>query len=276
MRWIRTHDELLEASGDDPYVRWGVPTDLPVPVLEHRGAFATLRVRHRLGRVHRSAFLFGTPEGIAPLVHEAVDDLLAEWEAHGISVPAEHGHLLDRHGIPPGGRWDWMWVTNPVTTGSTDRAPADAGGRALGPQDVVTLDDETDAAEMAAFSERWSPTAEGEPGNAFSTLWRGVRRGALEGRPDTGELLALGASQPFTDGVPHLAGIVTHGEFRARGLGRLVTESLTLSEVERTGVCTLGMYSDNDAARALYRSIGYETAWAWDSRPWHTPTAGCC
>ncbi|MFC0359952.1 MULTISPECIES: GNAT family N-acetyltransferase [Kytococcus] len=275
MRQIRTRAELLEASGHDPYVRWGVPADLPAPALEHRGAVATLRVRHRLGRVRRSAFLFGARAGMEALVHEVLDDLLAEWGAEGISVPAEHGHLLDAHGIEPGGRWDWMWVTAPRTSSPAVSSAPTSGGR-LGLDAVVTLDDASDAAEMAAFSEQWSPTAEGEPGAGLSTLWQGVREGALEGRPTQGPLLALGASQPFTDEVPHLAGIVTRGDARGQGLGRLVTESLTLAEVRRTGVCTLGMYSDNDTARALYRSIGYETAWAWDSRPWHGATAGCC
>ena len=83
-----------------------------------------------------------------------------------------------------------------------------------------------------------------------------MRACALEGRPDQGELVAVGASQPFTDEVPHLAGIVTRGDLRGQGLGRLVTESLTLTEVQRSGVCTLGMYSDNDAASQLYGGLG--------------------
>ncbi|WP_374929655.1 GNAT family N-acetyltransferase [Kytococcus sedentarius] len=270
MREIHTHHELLQTLGDDPYVRWGVPPTLPAPVLVHEGAAATLRVRHRLGQVRRSAFLVGHGPGMTELVeHVLASGLIGRWGASGISVPAEHGHLLDAHRIEPGGKWDWMWVTEPVVS-----SPRVTTSERLGLDAVITLDDSRDAAEIAAFSEKWSPTAEGEPGSGYSTLWRGVRAGAAEGRPTEGELVAVGASQPFTDEVPHLAGIVTRGDLRGQGLGRLVTEALTLAEVGRTGVCTLGMYSDNDAARRLYHSIGYTTAYAWDSRRWEDPTAG--
>lgn len=265
MHEITDHAQLTALLGDDPYLRWGVPQELPAPAVVAGEAVATLRVRHRLGQVRRSAFVLGDGPGVAELVALLVrGGLLTAWEATGISVPQAHGHLLDAHGIAPGGRWDWMWVDSPTPRTTDDQRRV-----------VLTLDDATDAPEMAAFSERWSPTAEGEPGTGFSTLWRGVRAGALEGDPTAGELLSLGASQPFTDGVPHLAGIVTHGQHQGRGLARLVTESLTLTEVEATGVCTLGMYSDNAVARRLYESIGYRVAWAWDSRRWDGTTAGC-
>ena len=264
MRLVTTHAELLDLTHGDPYVRWGVPQSLPAPALEHAGAVAVLRVKHRLGRVRRTAFVVGSADGSAALVDHLLDATTgpaADWELDGLSVPQARGHLLDAHGIAPGGRWDWMWVTQPRLT-----SPASTQGDRLGLDAVLVLDDARDAAEMAEFSQRWSPTAEGEPGAGFSTLWHGVRAGAFEGRPDRGELVALGASQPITETTPHLAGIVTHGDLRGQGLGRLVTESLTAVEATRTGVCTLGMYSDNDTARRLYASIGYEVAHAWDSR----------
>lgn len=270
MQILPDHAAVASVLPADPYVRWGVPPTLPAPAIEHEGAVATLRVRHRLGQVRRSAFLLGDGAGMPALVeHVLGTGVLRQWGASGISVPAEHGHLLDAHGIEPGGRWDWMWVTTPVASSPRTTSP-----ERLGLDAVISLDDTRDAPEIAELSQRWSPTAEGEPGSGYSTLWRGVRAGALEGRPDQGELVAAGASQPFTDEVPHLAGIVTRGDLRGQGLGRLVTESLTLTEVQRSGVCTLGMYSDNDAARRLYHSIGYATAYAWDSRRWEDPTAG--
>jgi predicted GNAT family acetyltransferase len=58
--------------------------------------------------------------------------------------------------------------------------------------------------------------------------------------------------------VPHLASIATSGERRGRGYGAAVTAWLTRALLrEGTGWVTLGMYSDNDVARRIYRRLGY-------------------
>lgn len=56
------------------------------------------------------------------------------------------------------------------------------------------------------------------------------------------------------------------GPHRGQGLGVAVTAGLTRRGIAGSGVCTLGMYSDNDLARRLYTHLGYRTAYAWCSR----------
>ena len=53
---------------------------------------------------------------------------------------------------------------------------------------------------------------------------------------------------------------------RGRGLGLAMTAHLTRLAVGLDGVCTLGMFADNDVARRLYHGLGYVTAHAWCSR----------
>lgn len=64
---------------------------------------------------------------------------------------------------------------------------------------------------------------------------------------------------------------MTDVALRGRGLGRAVTAGLTRWAIARHGVCTLGMYSDNPPARALYLGLGYRTAYAWHSRRLASP-----
>ncbi len=62
-------------------------------------------------------------------------------------------------------------------------------------------------------------------------------------------------------GCPHLASIVTHGDHRGSGLGAAVTAWLTRRLLDAgSGVVTLGMYSDNDGARRVYRRLGFACA----------------
>nr|WP_281497537.1 GNAT family N-acetyltransferase [Ornithinimicrobium sp. F0845] len=124
---------------------------------------------------------------------------------------------------------------------------------------LVVLDDSADAAELAALATAHSPTGEGDPGTGRTRLWLGIRSAG-------GELLAAGAMQSLENGVPHLAGIVTHTDHRGLGLGRAVTAGLTRAALAEHGVCTLGMYSANPSARAIYTALGYRTAYAWHSR----------
>ncbi len=71
-------------------------------------------------------------------------------------------------------------------------------------------------------------------------------------------------------GAGHLTGIVVDPAHRGQGLGTAVTAGLTRAAIERParmpGVSTLGMYSDNDSARPLYRRLGYRSAHAFSSR----------
>jgi len=89
--------------------------------------------------------------------------------------------------------------------------------------------------------------------------WAGVRR--------SGRLLGAGALCSAPSGTPHLRAIVTHPDHRGTGLGAAVTAFLTREGLRDSPVVTLGMYSDNDAARRLYHRLGYTTSHRWLSSP---------
>ena len=120
------------------------------------------------------------------------------------------------------------------------------------------LDDTARAAEVAAFLEAHSPTADTQPG-------RGERWFAIE-EPD-GSLAAVAAWGSSRAGAPHLSSVAVDTRLRGRGLGRTIVGALTRWAVAEAGVCTLGMYSHNAVARGLYLSLGYDRLCAWSSRP---------
>lgn len=235
------HAALLDATHDDPFVRWDVDPGLLDTSWSYGEAFAFRR--HSAHRRLTSLNVFGP-----------VDDVAGRFaslgEVDGIGGISVDAHLLDLAAAHfeldgPGGDWDWMW---------TEQAPAHTPQEGL----VVQLDDGRDGAELLRLNEIASPSAESHPGEGITELWLGVR--------ERGQIVAAGAMHRTGGGAPHLTGIVTHPAARGRGFGTAVTAALTRHAVEADGVCTLGMYSDNDTARHVYSGLGYRTAHAWCSR----------
>lgn len=244
---ITSHAELRTVTDDDPFVRWGVPDPLTGVVLRGEGALGIERV----GRRGRGMWVLPHSGGGGPQVRAFLADLasgpVSDLGLENLSVPRSYAEeLASVFEIGPGGDWDWMWI---------DRQPPTVPLE----EDLVVLDDTADAEEIAQLSQAHSPTGEGDPGTGRTRLWLGLR-------DQDGALVAVGAQQTLDTGVPHLAGIVTHADHRGRGLGRAVTAGLTREAVARLGVCTLGMYSANPPARAVYVGLGYRTAYAWHSR----------
>ncbi|GAA5163567.1 GNAT family N-acetyltransferase [Ornithinimicrobium tianjinense] len=124
---------------------------------------------------------------------------------------------------------------------------------------LVLLDDRADAQELLAFAHAHNPRVWTRIGDGEVVRWLGVRDAA-------GQLLAVGGAEQEGSGVPHLAGILTATHARGQGWGETVTAALTRWSVAEHGVCTLGMFSDNDVARRIYGRLGYRTARAWHSR----------
>ena len=204
-----------------------------------RHAVAIIRTA---GRRPPSLFVWGAKVG--PLL-DALTDRLPTLGIVGISVPRDHLHALTRRfTVLGGGDWDWMWTTR-------DTVP-DPG------LTLVDLDDTRDAAEIAALAAE-NPRFEGYPGTGTSESWIGWR-------DDGGHLIACGATQRLPSGVAHLGGILVASRWRGRGLGTAVSAALTARAVATDGVCTLGMYADNDAARSVYERLGYVVDKAWASR----------
>lgn len=175
-------------------------------------------------------------------------EMLTRHAIGGVSVPRpEAQQITQRFEVLGGGDWDWMWTTR--RTGDTHTA----GHR------IVELDDTRDCEEITALAAVENPRFEGFPGTGHSEVWLGVR-------DDAGALIACGAVQRLPAGTAHLGGILVAAAHRRHGLGRAISAALTDRMVETEGVCTLGMYADNDAARALYASLGYVVDKPWASR----------
>lgn len=184
-------------------------------------------------------------DDVAALV-AAVASMPGRPRASAVSVPIGCLDAVAARGrLAGGGDWDWMW---------TDALPPPAPAEHV----VEPLDDARDAAELAAFGPAHNPRWEGAPGRGIATRWLGVRR--------SGHIVACGAVHRLASGTAHLSGILVAPDLRGRGLGRAVTTALTREVVTREGACTLGVYADNTAARALYRDVGYRSGVLWASR----------
>jgi predicted GNAT family acetyltransferase len=79
-------------------------------------------------------------------------------------------------------------------------------------------------------------------------------------------LVACGLRERNVAGYPILTGVTVLARERGRGLGLAVTAYLTRQAIEESGVCTLGMYSDNAVARRVYHGLGYTGDHLWSSR----------
>lgn len=245
-----TWQDLLDATDHDPFVRCEIPSDLPHPAWTAGRSALMVRQRHT-GDTGLAAV--GDADDIAGLfryVQDSPDRALIDGLCT-VTVPRDHWPAIapTLEGTGTGGDWDWMW---------TDRPPD-------GPPDprLVTLDDTADATELIALNARDSPTSESEPGSGRTELWIGVR-------DDEGAIIAAGALHRTPGGAPHLAGIVVAGDHRGSGLGAAVTAGLTraalVADGRITGLCTLGMYADNEPARRLYGRLGFRTAHEFASR----------
>ncbi|WP_141631354.1 GNAT family N-acetyltransferase [Mobilicoccus pelagius] len=235
---VTTRAELVAATGaDDAFARLDPPAALVGWVSP--GAVAVLRTS---GGRPTSVFAWG--EDVGPLL-DVLAPHLSALGVVGVSVPrAQERRITERFTVVGGGDWDWMWTT---------RLPAPIAGIPL-----VDLDDTRDADEITALAAE-NPRFEGFPGTGASEQWIGVR-------DDAGRLVACGAIQRLPSGVAHLGGILTASGHRRQGLGTTVTAALTARAVAADGVCTLGMYADNDAARSVYDALGYVVDKAWASR----------
>ena len=240
-------DELLAASGHHPFVRWEVTDDLAGTWWRHDEAVAFQRVR-RADR--RTVSLLGADDGVTTLL-DALPAIAAVVEpsrrAVSVSVPQHLEPLLrERYRVMDGGDWEWL---------HTGVAPAED----VSHERVQRLDDSVRAAEIRAFLEAHSPTADTTPGARRALVRdRGARRAPW---------LPWRRGAAARAGAPHLSSVAVDTRLRGRGLGRTIVGALTRWAVAEAGVCTLGMYSHNAVARELYLSLGYDRLCAWSSRP---------
>jgi ribosomal protein S18 acetylase RimI-like enzyme len=228
--------ELLAVARGDPHVRAEVdPARLRSAWAYGGDAYGWVTASRRVaGHDHLTAD--GDPQAAAAL-------LVALREHHGlrlgsVTLPRDaDGFLPEGYTLQPRADWEWF-----VTESPPPPQPRE--------DEVRWLDGAPDD-ELAGFLDRWSPRHDARPGRPGVLRWCGVR-------DRTGRLLATAAHTERVAGVPHLASIATSGERRGRGYGAAVTAWLTRALLrEGTGWVTLGMYSDNDVARRIYRRLGY-------------------
>lgn len=250
--------DLLAWSGQDPVVRAEASPETDLSALTFREgatwAVAFLRPTH----THGLSLMLRGDDGsgglASPRTRAALEGLVtsapfAGWVdrarakgADAVSLPRAQeglgGLLAEVHG-----RWEWMCTTTVV-------AAAPVAG-------LVEVGEDC-REELVSLLQEHNPGTDGQPFARPGQRWVGVRE-------DTGRLLAAGCCEPERSGAPVLSGITVAPTARGRGLARAVTAELTRRAVGEHGWCTLGMYSHNDRARRIYRSLGYEVRAEWSS-----------
>ncbi|WP_163544178.1 GNAT family N-acetyltransferase [Occultella kanbiaonis] len=245
---------LLARSGYDPYVRWATPADVIAAAGEH--GWVCVAPWRPSGHWGGAAVV--APDAPADAESEALELLAASARERGVPIDwfsTAAGRELRAPApltVVGSGRWDFLWTEVP---------PVESPSSAV---DLLELDDTADAARIEVFARLHNPGFEGFPGRGFATLWLGVA-------DDQGDLIAVGSLHELASGAPHLAGIVVHTDHRGRGLGRALTASLTRRAIQTAGVATLGVYSDNAVALAVYAGLGYRTGRRFETRSLVTP-----
>jgi GNAT superfamily N-acetyltransferase len=243
LRKLTTHAELLEATGGSPFVRYDIPTALEGPAHALGSAVALPRRTHtrRLGML-----VMGPPADVNLLVCTLRDEG---------ALPADLGSVTVRRGsleavgahlpLADGNEWEWLYA---------DSAPAPCAAESR----LVPLTHK-EIGEIGDLLSVANPHTDARPFEYPDQQWVGAR-------DSLGRLVACGVQEPNLAGWPVLSGITVHPAHRGTGLGLAVTAYLTRSAVESHGVCTLGLYSDNDVARRVYHGLGYGGTHAWSSR----------
>jgi ribosomal protein S18 acetylase RimI-like enzyme len=261
---LTSYDEVVAASGGDPYTRWGIDPAKPLDGGARDGAVAwTVRREHYAGTPWLNSL--GPPEVVAALVTELLaGERPLDPQPRGITVPFGTMALLaDAVRPPEHGDWTWWW---------TDSPPPPEPAEPL----VEVLDvagDQVVRQEVAALLREANPNASADVDDGAVRTWVGVREPAAIAAPGRfvgtlGRLVAVGADRPMFGTVPHLASIATSPAARGRGYGGAVTAALLRRRLidDEAAVVTLGMYSDNDTARSVYLRLGL--------RPEHRFTSG--
>lgn len=226
-------EELLDATGSHPYVR---------ATLRHAGdglrtwlstgaAVWTARHVHTRAPVVRA---LGEPEPVAGLLAE-IWPLLP----HGVRFMAPAGVIpLLREPVrfTPKSRFEFRWTT---------QDPPEVPG-----EDDVQVLSAADDADITELLRTGNPTAEMTPGDPAVRRWAGVRDAA-------GRLVTV-AADTSGEGTGHLSSVATAVDRRGRGLGGALAARLTRWLVAEFGLCSLGLYADNDPARRLYARLGYD------------------
>jgi len=137
-------------------------------------------------------------------------------------------------------QWHWMRTTRLPEPPAVEVVPV-ADDEVTGLLDVV------------------APDSHARPGTPGIVAWLGVW--------DADRLVAVGAALRQPDGTGHVRGVAVAEAHRGHGLGRELSRALTRRAMGDSGVCSLGVYVDNEPALRTYRGIGYEVEHTFTSGP---------
>jgi ribosomal protein S18 acetylase RimI-like enzyme len=151
---------------------------------------------------------------------------------------------LSRLALPQRARWEWM-----VTHEAPPEHPGESG--------VREVDLEREREDLAALQRRALP-------NTYTSLDRPGMRWFGWYDPDGG-LRAMAGAGDWVHEV-HLGSVATDEQWRGRGIGAALTATITRRGLAATGQVSLGVYTDNTRAIALYRRLGFAIAYSADSR----------
>ncbi len=128
--------------------------------------------------------------------------------------------------------WSWFWT-------DTSRAK-------VNPDSEVIIVDHHDPRLLPLLAH--SVTASHERDGVVPDAWLGIE--------SAGQLVCAAAVN-VNGNTTYLQSVVTHTDFRRRGLARRVCSHATAWSLQQVPYATLGMMSDNDIAAQLYTDLGY-------------------
>lgn len=236
-----------DAAGDIPLVRHHVrrdagsrawvagsrrDDDVAVVVEQHRAR--SIRDHPGDAQVETALWCLGTACALAPLARRVA---AARPPPGRVLVEAESAGALPAAWRPERSRsWHWMATREPPPRPR---------------HHVVELDDEH---EVSGFLDDVYPESFARPGSPGIEGWSGVR--------EQGRLAAVGAVVRQDDGTGYLRGIAVRPDAGGRGLGASVSAALTARAqaggAGSSGLASLGVFTDNVAALAIYHRLGYE------------------
>jgi len=238
------------ADHPDPFVRHQVDPDQVRGAWIEGDATAVAATGHLPAGTGTVLTLLGPAAAVRDLAASLAGTIDRPWR---VTVSTEAAH-----GLPPAwrqsDRWHWHWMLT-----ATMPPPGD-----LDHVDVVEV---TAADEINTLLDLGAPGAHARPGSRGVECWLGVR--------EAGVLVAVGALVRQRDRTGHLRAVTVLPQARGRGLGRGLSAALTCRALTGgSGVATLGVFTDNHPAVALYRGLGYDVVHTFTSGPLADPLTG--
>jgi GNAT superfamily N-acetyltransferase len=246
------HADVLDALAGDPFLAYDLDPGSLERTATVEGLAAAWLSHHPWRAVRWITSVAHVPEtdesraaAVSLVERLAVEAADAGTHATGVTWPRLALDLLPA-GLRPPHHHEWdHWFTHEPPRAEAMRSAYDAD------PDVADLPaDDPRIPELLSIA---SPDAPIRPCDPRVVRWAGIDDPAAPGR-----LVALVAVTAQRSGAGHLNDVATHPDLRGRGLARYLCGRVTVDALaEGRPAVTLGMYTDNHAARALYTTLGF-------------------